>query len=51
MTFNLSARQLWDPSLPDMVLGQLERDGIDPRWVTAEVTESAVMTQVGMRAR
>ncbi len=46
VSFNLSARQLWDPSLPDMVMGHLERSGIDPTWVTAEVTESAVMTQV-----
>jgi EAL domain-containing protein (putative c-di-GMP-specific phosphodiesterase class I) len=46
VAFNLSARQLWDPSLPETILGRLERDGIDPRWVTVEVTESAVMTQV-----
>jgi diguanylate cyclase (GGDEF)-like protein len=46
VSFNLSARQLWDPSLPDAVLGQLEHDGVDPKWLTAEVTESAVMTQV-----
>jgi diguanylate cyclase (GGDEF)-like protein/PAS domain S-box-containing protein len=45
VTFNLSARQLWDPSLPDMVLRQLDGAGIDPSVVTAEVTESAVMTQ------
>ena len=42
VTFNLSARQLWDPSLPSAVLSQLERHGVDPGWVTAEVTESAV---------
>jgi diguanylate cyclase (GGDEF)-like protein len=46
VAFNLSARQLWDPSLPETILGRLERGGIDPRWVTVEVTESAVMTQV-----
>ena len=42
VTFNLSARQLWDLSLPSAVLSQLERHGVDPAWVTAEVTESAV---------
>ena len=45
VTFNLSARQMWDPSLPEMILGHLDRSGIEPDWVTAEVTESAVMTQ------
>jgi diguanylate cyclase (GGDEF)-like protein/PAS domain S-box-containing protein len=46
VTFNLSARQLWDPSFPEAILGQLQRDGVDPTTVTAEVTESGVMTQL-----
>ena len=40
---NLSARQLAEPSLPDLVVKLLERSGAEPSDLVLEVTESAVL--------
>jgi diguanylate cyclase (GGDEF)-like protein len=40
---NLSARDLHAPGLVEYVQQQLEEHGVNPEWVTLEVTESAVM--------
>jgi diguanylate cyclase (GGDEF)-like protein len=41
---NLSARNLLDPALPGRVAGLLEQHSVPPGRLTAEVTESAAMT-------
>ncbi len=41
---NLSARDLHAPGLVDYVRDQLKEHGVQPEWVTLEVTESAVMS-------
>ena len=46
VSFNLSARQLWQPDLVGAVLGRLENEGVDPRSVVIEITESAAMTDL-----
>ncbi len=43
LAVNLSARQLDDSETPDMVRDLLDRYGIDPSRICAEVTESVVM--------
>ncbi len=40
---NLSARQLWHPSLVEDVEGALRESGLDPRWLVLEITESAMV--------
>jgi EAL domain-containing protein (putative c-di-GMP-specific phosphodiesterase class I) len=40
---NLSARQLRHPGLLEDVEGALRESGLDPRWLTLEITESAVV--------
>ena len=44
MAVNLSARNLHDMDLPASVQKLLTENGIDPKYLTLEVTESAVMT-------
>jgi diguanylate cyclase (GGDEF)-like protein/PAS domain S-box-containing protein len=44
ISFNLSPRQLWQPSLVENILGQLNSAGIAPRDIVIEVTESTSMT-------
>jgi diguanylate cyclase (GGDEF)-like protein/PAS domain S-box-containing protein len=44
ISFNLSARQLWQPKLVPSIVGQIESHGVDPRAITVEITESAAMT-------
>jgi EAL domain-containing protein (putative c-di-GMP-specific phosphodiesterase class I) len=39
---NVSARQLLDPALPDVVAGALARHGVPPEQLTIEITETAV---------
>ncbi len=46
VSFNLSARQLWQPDLVGAVLGRLENEGVDPRSVVIEITESAATTNL-----
>ncbi|GIE95325.1 putative bifunctional diguanylate cyclase/phosphodiesterase [Paractinoplanes rishiriensis] len=42
ISVNVSARQLLDPELPAQVAGSLHRHGLEPRWLTLEITETAV---------
>lgn len=44
---NLSARQLNDPGLVDMVEGALERRNMDPALLLLEITETALMSDPG----
>ncbi|XVU28729.1 EAL domain-containing protein [Actinoplanes sp. CA-054009] len=39
---NVSARQLLDPALPDLVESALARHGVPPKQLTLEITETAV---------
>jgi diguanylate cyclase (GGDEF)-like protein len=39
---NVSARQLLDPGLPDVVAAALKRHGLPPEQLTVEITETAV---------
>jgi diguanylate cyclase (GGDEF)-like protein len=41
--FNASAHQLWDPTFARRVLSVLESEGVDPKSVVMEITESAAM--------
>lgn len=41
---NLSARLLQDMTLLERISGCLEECGADPRWLTLEITESAIMS-------
>ncbi|MEQ1517076.1 MAG: diguanylate cyclase, partial [Usitatibacteraceae bacterium] len=43
IAINLSARDLHTPGLVDYVRQQMALHGIDPQWITLELTESAVM--------
>ena len=43
ISFNLSPRQLWNPGLADDVAGSLRAEGVDPRRLIVEITESAAM--------
>ena len=42
---NLSARQFTDPELGSMIAGALQETALDPRSLTLEITESALMAQ------
>ena len=44
MAVNLSARNLHDMELPASVSRLLEESGVDPKYLTLEITESAVMS-------
>ncbi|MHB1085221.1 MAG: putative bifunctional diguanylate cyclase/phosphodiesterase [Thiobacillus sp.] len=44
MAVNLSARNLHDMTLPASVLALLTESGMDPKFLTLEITESAVMS-------
>jgi diguanylate cyclase (GGDEF)-like protein/PAS domain S-box-containing protein len=46
MSFNLSARQLWEPNLVDTMLVRLHDAGVEPSSVIVEITESAAMTDL-----
>jgi EAL domain-containing protein (putative c-di-GMP-specific phosphodiesterase class I) len=43
MSVNLSMRNLHDPQLPEMIATLLQTEGIDPRWINLEITESTIM--------
>jgi EAL domain-containing protein (putative c-di-GMP-specific phosphodiesterase class I) len=47
MAVNLSASNLEDPDLPEVVERLLARTGVAPARLTLEITESAVMTDLG----
>jgi EAL domain-containing protein (putative c-di-GMP-specific phosphodiesterase class I) len=46
VTFNLSARQLWEPDLVQKILLRLDAARIEPTSVVVEITESAAMTDL-----
>jgi diguanylate cyclase (GGDEF)-like protein/PAS domain S-box-containing protein len=43
VSFNLSPRQLWNPSLAEEIVTCLQSEGVDPHQVIVEITESAAM--------
>lgn len=47
ISVNLSMKELDDPSLADAITWQVSKQGLDPRHMILEITESAVMTDVG----
>lgn len=44
VSVNLSARDLHDPELPDIVAGIAASMGINPAWMMLEITESSIMS-------
>jgi diguanylate cyclase (GGDEF)-like protein/PAS domain S-box-containing protein len=44
-TFNLSPRELWQPTLVPDLRAQLDANGVEPGWVTIEITESGIVMQ------
>jgi EAL domain-containing protein (putative c-di-GMP-specific phosphodiesterase class I) len=44
VSFNLSARQVWDPGFARWLLGRLATSNVDPSRLVVEITESAAMT-------
>jgi diguanylate cyclase (GGDEF)-like protein/PAS domain S-box-containing protein len=44
VSFNLSPRELWQPSVADRIVGPIIASGMDPSRVTVEITESMAMT-------
>jgi diguanylate cyclase len=45
ISVNLSARDLHDPELPDLISGVAIAAGIKPDWVILEITEGSVMSE------
>jgi diguanylate cyclase (GGDEF)-like protein len=43
ISVNLSAKDLHDPELPDLIVGIAAATDIKPEWIMLEITESAVM--------
>ncbi|WP_166365823.1 EAL domain-containing response regulator [Pseudomonas akapageensis] len=48
VSINLSARSLSDSKLADAIIERVMASGIAPRYVMLEITESAIMTDLGM---
>ncbi len=48
MSVNISAQLLAQPDLVSVVLGAVQQTGIDARRLTLEITESAVMPNIGL---
>ena len=46
VSVNISSRQLLQPDLVDRVRAALELNGIDPSWLTLEITEGALLQGV-----
>lgn len=44
ISVNLSAKDLHDPDLPDLISGVAVSTGIKPEWIILEITESSIMT-------
>ncbi|BBB25839.1 putative bifunctional diguanylate cyclase/phosphodiesterase [Amphritea japonica] len=44
LSINLSAKDLNNPELPDLISGIKGATGINPAWITLEITESSIMT-------
>jgi diguanylate cyclase (GGDEF)-like protein len=45
ISVNLSAKDLHDPELPDLIAGAAASAGIRPEWIILEITEGSVMNQ------
>jgi diguanylate cyclase len=45
MSVNLSAKDLHDPELPDLISGVAVAAGIEPEWIMLEITEGSVMSE------
>ncbi|MDO6564499.1 bifunctional diguanylate cyclase/phosphodiesterase [Amphritea sp. 1_MG-2023] len=44
LSINLSAKDLNNPELPDLISGIKGATGVNPQWITLEITESSLMT-------
>lgn len=44
ISVNLSAKDLHDPGLPDIIAGVAASTGIEPEWIILEITEGSIMT-------
>jgi EAL domain-containing protein (putative c-di-GMP-specific phosphodiesterase class I) len=44
VSINLSAKDLLDPNLPDIIAGVTASTKIKPEWIILEITESSIMT-------
>ncbi len=44
ISVNLSAKDLLDPNLPDIIAGVTASSGVKPEWIILEITESSIMT-------
>jgi diguanylate cyclase len=45
ISVNLSARDLHDPDLPNLISGVAAASGIQPEWIILEITESSLMSE------
>lgn len=45
VSVNLSAKDLHDPELPDLIAGVAVAAGIKPEWIILEITEGSVMSE------
>lgn len=45
VSVNLSAKDLHDPELPDLIAGVAVATGIKPEWIILEITEGSVMSE------
>ena len=45
VSVNLSAKDLHDPELPDLISGVAVAAGIKPEWIILEITEGSLMTE------
>jgi len=44
VSVNLSAKDLHDPELPDLIAGVAASTGVHPEWIVLEITEGSVMS-------
>jgi diguanylate cyclase (GGDEF)-like protein len=45
MSVNISRYDLLDDELPDLIAHELDRRGIEPRWLTLEITETSLVEE------
>ncbi len=45
VSVNLSAKDLHDPELPDLIAGVAASTRVNPEWIVLEITEGSVMTE------
>lgn len=48
VSVNLSAKDLHDPELPDLISGVAISTGVKPEWVILEITEGSIISQPGL---